>query len=67
MIELDLNMTLYLVKFLKLEPEIAAKKVDNSEYALYCKATRKILEGAQGVKTISNGDVFDLVKLKTKI
>ena len=66
LIELDLNLTLYLVKFLKLEPEVAARKVDSCEFALYCKATRRVLEGFEGVKTISNGDVFDLVKQKSK-
>ena len=37
LMELDLNLMLYLIKFLKMEPEMAAKKVDLNEYALYCK------------------------------
>ena len=45
LIELDLNLMLYLIKFLKMEPEMAAKKVDLNEYALYCKDSRKIIEG----------------------
>lgn len=64
LVELDLNLILYLIKFLKLDPETAAKKVTFGEYALFCKDSRKIIEGFHGVKTISNGDVFDLVKMK---
>ena len=62
MIDLDFNLALYLVKFLKMAPERAARAVYYKEYRLYFEKKKTVLKGVDYLKILHNLDVVDLVK-----
>jgi hypothetical protein len=61
-LDIDLNLILYVMKFLKRKPETAAKEVFYKRYALYS-AQRKafISEQKNFLPTLEEFDVLDLV------
>ena len=45
MLHSEMNLILYLIKFLKLAPKIAAKKAEEGDYGLYHKRTNRLITG----------------------
>jgi hypothetical protein len=62
MIDLDFNLALYLVKFLKMTPDRAARAVFFKEYRLYSEKRKTVLKAVDYLKQLNNLDVLDLVK-----
>ena len=67
MMDLDLNLILYLVKFLKLSPERASREVFFKRYCLHHYCRDQILQQPSALKIIQQGDTLDLVLNKQDI
>jgi hypothetical protein len=61
-LDVDLNLILYIIKFLKFAPERAARAVFFREYCLYNSAKKTAIKGPDGLKLVFNSDTLDLVK-----
>ena len=62
---ITLNVSLFLVKYLKMKPTMAEKYAYYEIYALY-KPTYKNVVKETNYEIIQEGDILDLVKLRTK-
>jgi hypothetical protein len=62
---IGLNISLFLVKYLKVKPSVAERLAYYEIYALY-KPTYKNVVKESNYEIIQDGDVLDLVKLRTK-
>lgn len=63
--DLDFNLILFLVKFLKMAPESASRSVYFKQYCLHHSVKNCILQQPGAIRQISNGDTVDLVKCST--
>ena len=61
-LDLDFNLILYLVKFLKMLPIRASRAVFFKEYRLFSQEKQCILKSPESLKLIFNNDTLDLVK-----
>lgn len=60
-----LNISVFLIKYLKQTPSVAARLAYYELYALY-KTTYKSIVKESNYEIIQEGDTLDLVKLRTK-
>jgi hypothetical protein len=67
MMDLDLNLILYLIKYLKTSPETASREVYFKQYCLHHSARDQILQQPTALKVIQPGDTIDLVKSKQEV
>jgi hypothetical protein len=69
MLHIDLNLALYLAKFLRLTPQQALSRVKSNKYALLNKARNCVLDSDQVLKCrgIQSNDVLDIIKLKADL
>lgn len=61
MMDLDLNLVLYLVKFFKFDPVKAARSVYFKEFCLFHPRYEQVLFQVDALKKIFPDDVLDLV------
>ncbi len=62
LLDIDFNLILYLVKFLKMTPTRAVKAVFFHEYRLFSQEKNSVIKSPYSLRMIFNNDMLDLVK-----
>jgi len=65
MMDIDLNLALYLIKFLKLKPCEAMAEIKTNHFALLNRHRNRVIDSDQVLRCrgVSNNDVLDLIRL----